>query len=256
MSLRVSNLEVFYGPLQALFGVSLEVRTGSIVTILGANGAGKTTILKTIAGLLKDQPEKGSLDFDNQQLGGRDTADIIRAGISYVPEGREIFAQLTVHENLMLGAYLRRDRKQIASDAERLQQTFPILRERSNQLAGTLSGGEQQMLAIARGLMSRPTLLMLDEPSLGLSPALVKEIFDIIQQINAQGTTILLVEQNAKQALQISDWGYVLESGRLVMDDKCSALLSNEDIQEFYLGMKKDQGAAGQMRYKRKKRWR
>ena len=254
--LTLRNLETFYGPLQALFGVSLEVPEGGIITILGANGSGKSTVLKTIAGLLKDQPEKGSIEFEGKPIQGLDTAKIVRLGISYVPEGREVFCELTVHENLQMGAYLRRDRKQIEKDTDRMQQIFPILQERADQLAGTLSGGEQQMLAIARGLMSRPRLLMLDEPSLGLSPVLVKEIFRVIREINHQGTTILLVEQNARLALQTADHGYVLENGRIVMDDKCAALLENEDIQEFYLGMRKDEGASGQQRYKRKKRWR
>ena len=254
--LTLRNLETFYGPLQALFGVSLEVPEGSIITILGANGSGQSTVLKTIAGLLKDQPEKGLIEFEGKPIQGLDTAKIVRLGISYVPEGREVFSELTVHENLQMGAYLRRDRKQIEKDTDRMQQIFPILTERADQLAGTLSGGEQQMLAIARGLMSRPKLLMLDEPSLGLSPVLVKEIFRIIRDIRDQGTTILLVEQNARLALQTADHGYVLENGRIVMDDKCAALLENEDIQEFYLGMRKDEGASGQQRYKRKKRWR
>jgi branched-chain amino acid transport system ATP-binding protein len=256
MTLKALNLEVFYGPLQALFGVSLDVKEGTIVTILGANGAGKSTILQTIAGLLKDQPDKGSIEFDGRSIQGKETADIIRMGISYVPEGREVFPELTVFENLSMGAYLRRDRKGIEEDIEKMHKTFPILSERATQLAGTLSGGEQQMLAIARGLMSRPKLLMLDEPSLGLSPALVKEIFRIIKEINQTGTTILLVEQNARQALEVADHGFVLESGRMVMDDKCDELLKNEDVQEFYLGMRKEEGASGQQRYKRKKRWR
>ncbi len=254
--LKLRNLETFYGPLQALFGVSLEVPEGSIVTILGANGAGKSTVLKTIDGLIKDQPEKGSIEFRGKPIHGLDTAEIVPLGISYVPEGREVFPELTVSENLKMGAYLRRDGKEIQKDTERMHEIFPILTKRADQLAGTLSGGEQQMLAIARGLMSRPRLLMLDEPSLGLSPVLVKDIFKVIREINQQGTTILLVEQNARLALQTADHGYVLESGRIVMDDKCEALLENEDTQEFYLGMRKDEGASGQQRYKRKKRWR
>jgi branched-chain amino acid transport system ATP-binding protein len=254
--LKVRNLETFYGPLQALFGVSMEVPEGGIVTILGANGSGKSTILKTITGLLKDQPEKGTIEFLGKRLNFKDTADIVRLGISYVPEGREVFPELTVRENLMMGAYLRRDRKKIEADLDSMQKTFPVLEERAAQLAGTLSGGEQQMLAMARGLMSRPKLLMLDEPSLGLSPALVKDIFRMIKEIRDQGTTILLVEQNARLALQTADHGFVLENGRIVMDDKCQELLANEDVQEFYLGVRKDQGASGQQRYKRKKRWR
>ncbi|MBW1808010.1 MAG: ABC transporter ATP-binding protein [Deltaproteobacteria bacterium] len=252
---RLRNLETFYGPLQALFGLSLDVEQGSIVTILGANGAGKSTILKTSVGLLKDQPEKGTIEFEGKRIDGCDTADIVRRGIAYVPEGREVFPELTISENLQIGAYLRKDRRQVAEDIERMLEMFPVLAKRTTQLAGTLSGGEQQMLAIARGLMSKPKLLMLDEPSLGLAPALVKEIFAIIKAINQQGMTILLVEQNARLALETAQHGFVLENGRIVMDDKCSALLANEDVQEFYLGQRKDKGASGQQRYKRKKRW-
>ncbi|MBW1870748.1 MAG: ABC transporter ATP-binding protein [Deltaproteobacteria bacterium] len=252
---RLRNLETLYGPLQALFGLSLDVEQGSIVTILGANGAGKSTILKTSVGLLKDQPEKGTIEFEGKRIDGCDTADIVRRGIAYVPEGREVFPELTISENLQIGAYLRKDRRQVAEDIERMLEMFPVLAKRTTQLAGTLSGGEQQMLAIARGLMSKPKLLMLDEPSLGLAPALVKEIFAIIKAINQQGMTILLVEQNARLALETAQHGFVLENGRIVMDDKCSALLANEDVQEFYLGQRKDKGASGQQRYKRKKRW-
>jgi branched-chain amino acid transport system ATP-binding protein len=254
--LTLKNLETFYGPLQALYGVSLEVPEGSIVTILGANGAGKSTVLKTVAGLLKDQPEKGTVEFEDRRVERRDTAEIIRLGIAYVPEGREVFQELSVADNLLMGAYLRGDRKGISKDSKRMEDIFPVLAERKSQLAGYLSGGEQQMLAIARGLMSRPKLLMLDEPSLGLAPALVKEIFRIIREIREQGTTILLVEQNARSALEVADHGYILENGRIVMDDKCDELLKNEDVQEFYLGVRQDQGASGQQRYKRKKRWR
>lgn len=254
--LSLRNVETYYGPLQALFGVSLDVSQGAIVTILGANGSGKSTVLKTIYGLITDQPDKGAIEFAGRPIHRRDTAEIVRLGIAYVPEGREVFPELTVRENLELGAYLRRDRRAIEEDRARMQAMFPVLEQRAGQLAGTLSGGEQQMLAIARGLMSRPRLLMLDEPSLGLSPALTKDIFQTIARINAQGTTILLVEQNARQALEVAHHGYVLESGRIVMDDACQALLANEDIQEFYLGMRQQVGASGQQRYKRKKRWR
>ena len=254
--MTIKNLEVFYGPLQAIYGAWLEVPEGSIVTILGANGAGKSTILKTIAGLLPDQPEKGEISFEGTSIHRWETAKIIGRGIAYVPEGREIFPQLTVRENLLMGAYLRRDKQGIASDAVRLQEIFPILAKRQQQLAGTLSGGEQQMLAIARGLMSRPKLLMLDEPSLGLAPVMLKEIFRIIRSINQHGTTILLVEQNARMALEYANYGYVLENGRIVMDDKSEYLLANEDIQEFYLGIRKEDEISGQRRYKRKKRWR
>lgn len=255
--LAVKNLETFYGHLQALYGVSFEVPEGSIVTILGANGSGKTTTLKTIAGLLDDQPEKGVIEFEGRRIDHLDAARIVRLGISYIPEGREVFPELTVEENLAMGAYLRRDRKGVAEDRDRMHALFPILSKRERQLAGTLSGGEQQMLAIARGLMSRPRLLMLDEPSLGLAPAVVKEIFTIIDQLNREGTTILLVEQNASKALAVAHHGYILESGRIVMDDSCDELLKNEDVQEFYLGMRSDEdSAAGDKRYKRKKRWR
>jgi len=254
--LTLKNLETFYGPLQALYGVSLEVPEGSIVTILGANGAGKSTVLKTVAGLLNDQPEKGTVEFEDRRVERRDTAEIIRLGIAYVPEGREVFQELSVADNLLMGAYFRNDRKGISEDAKKMEDIFPVLAERKSQLAGYLSGGEQQMLAIGRGLMSRPKLLMLDEPSLGLAPALVKEIFRIIREIREQGTTILLVEQNARSALEVADHGYILENGRIVMDDKCDELLKNEDVQEFYLGVRQEQGASGQQRYKRKKRWR
>jgi len=255
--LTVKNLETFYGPLQALYGVSFEVPKGAVVTILGANGAGKTTTLKTIAGLLDDQPEKGVIEFAGRRIDHLDAADIVRLGISYVPEGREVFPELTVAENLAMGAYLRRDRKAVARDRERMHALFPVLGERTRQLAGTLSGGEQQMLAIARALMSRPRLLMLDEPSLGLAPTLVEEIFAIIGRLNREGATILLVEQNAGKALAAAHHGYVLENGRVVMDDSCDELLKNEDVQEFYLGMRADEDtAAGDKRYKRKKRWR
>ena len=255
--LNVRNLETFYGPLQALYGVSFSVEEGSVVTILGANGAGKTTTLKTIAGLLDDQPEKGVIEFAGRRIDQLDAAAIVRLGISYVPEGREVFPELTVAENLAMGAYLRRDRKAVAADRDRMLELFPFLAARSRQLAGTLSGGEQQMLAIARGLMSRPRLLMLDEPSLGLAPAIVKEIFHIIDLLNREGTTILLVEQNASKALAAAHHGYILENGRVVMDDSCDRLLKNEDVQESYLGMRTNQeGSAGDKRYKRKKRWR
>ncbi len=254
--LSAKNLETFYGPLQALYGVSLEVPEGSIVTILGANGAGKSTVLKTVIGLLKDQPEKGTVEFEGRPIQRKDTSEIVRLGISYVPEGREVFEELSVRENLLMGAYLRTDRGGIAEDVERMEKVFPVLKQRGRQLAGTLSGGEQQMLAIARGLMSRPKLLMLDEPSLGLAPAVMKEIFRIIREIRERGTTILLVEQNAHAALEAADHGYILENGRIVMDDRCDELLENEDVQEFYLGARKEKGASGQQRYKRKKRWR
>lgn len=252
--LVLGNLESAYGPVRAIRGVSLAVPAGAIVTVLGANGAGKSTILKTISGIL--EPQKGSIVFDGRPIHGLDPAEIVRRGICHVPEGREVFPLLSVHDNLMMGAYTRRDRDGIARDLERVHAYFPILRERAKQEAGQLSGGQQQMLAISRALMGRPRLMLLDEPSLGLSPKLTREIFDIIRRINAeQGTTILLVEQNANMALELADYGYVLEVGRIVMEDRCERLREKADIQEFYLGVK-DAGARGERRWKRKKVWR
>lgn len=254
--LRVKNIEVFYRIIMAVRGVSLEVEEGTIVAVLGANGAGKSTILKTIMGLLDDQPDKGTIEFQGKRIDGRDTEAIVNMGISCVPEGREVFPELTVRENLAMGAYMRRDRESVKGDYQRVVGYFPVLEERKGQLAGYLSGGEQQMLAIGRGLMARPTLLMLDEPSLGLAPLLVREIFGIIRKINQEGTTILLVEQNAKMALTIAGYGYVLETGRIVLSDTPQALMENEDVKEFYLGIRTEQSVKGYQRYKRKKRWR
>lgn len=254
--LRVKNIEVFYRIILAVRGVSLEVEEGTIVAVLGANGAGKSTILKTIMGLLDDQPDKGTIEFQGKRIDGRDTEAIVNMGISCVPEGREVFPELTVRENLAMGAYMRRDRESVKRDYQRVVGYFPVLEERKGQLAGYLSGGEQQMLAIGRGLMARPTLLMLDEPSLGLAPLLVREIFGIIRKINQEGTTILLVEQNAKMALTIAGYGYVLETGRIVLSDTPQALMENEDVKEFYLGIRTEQSVKGYQRYKRKKRWR
>ncbi|MCP5264981.1 MAG: ABC transporter ATP-binding protein [Burkholderiaceae bacterium] len=252
--LRLSNLESSYGPVQAIRGVSLEVRAGSIVTVLGANGAGKTTVLKTISGII--DPQKGGVWFDGEEIQRRDPDWVVRRGISHVPEGREVFPLLSVRENLMMGAFTRRDGDGVTRDLERMYGYFPILAERRSQEAGQLSGGQQQMLAIARALMSRPKLLLLDEPSLGLSPKLVKEIFDIVRRVNREeGTTMLLVEQNASVALATADFGYVLEVGRIVMEDRCDRLLEKEDIKEFYLGMKGD-SVRGERRWKRKKQWR
>lgn len=252
--LRLANIESSYGPVQAIRGVSLEVRKGDIVTVLGANGAGKTTILKTISGII--DPQKGTVWFDGEEIQKKDPDWVVRRGISHVPEGREVFPLLTVRENLLMGAYTRKDRDGIAADIERMYNYFPILRERQNQEAGQLSGGQQQMLAIARALMARPKLLLLDEPSLGLSPKLVKEIFEIIKRVNAEeGTTMLLVEQNAKIALDTADYGYVLEVGRVVMEDTRERLLEKEDIKEFYLGMSAD-NVRGERRWKKKKQWR
>jgi len=256
MLLRVNNIEVLYRIILAVRGVSLEVKEGATVALLGGNGAGKSTILKTIMGLLDDQPDKGTIEFQGKRIDGRDTEAIVNMGISYVPEGREVFPELTVWENLAMGAYIRRDRERVKTDYQRVVSYFPVLEERKNQLAGYLSGGEQQMLAIGRALMTQPKLLMLDEPSLGLAPLLVREIFEIIQNINQEGTTVLLVEQNAKMALSIADYGYVLETGRIVLSDTPEALMENEDVREFYLGIRTEQSIKGYQRYKRKKRWR
>ncbi len=252
--LKVRNIETYYGPIMAIKGVSFDVEQGAIVTILGANGAGKTTILKTISGVM--DPEKGSIEFMGQPIEGLPPDRIVRLGISQVPEGREVFHDLTVKENLMMGAYPRKDRDGIKKDLQMVYGYFPILGERTAQLAGDMSGGQQQMVVIARALMARPKLMLLDEPSLGLSPLLVKEIYAIIKRINTeQKTTILLVEQNAPMALSTASHGFVLELGRIVMDDSCDALLANEDVKEFYLGIK-EEGVRGERRWKRKKKWR
>jgi branched-chain amino acid transport system ATP-binding protein len=252
--LKVSNLETYYGPIMAIRGVSFEVRQGDIVTILGANGAGKTTVLKTISGVM--DPQKGSVAFEGREIQRMDPDRVMRLGMSHVPEGREVFPFLSVRENLRMGAYTRRDADGVAKDLETVFGYFPVLKERADQRAGSLSGGEQQMLAISRALMARPRMMLLDEPSLGLSPKLVKEIFDIIVRINKErGVTILLVEQNANMALQVADYGYVLEVGRIVMADTCERLLQKEDIKEFYLGIK-EEGARGQRRWKKRKTWR
>jgi branched-chain amino acid transport system ATP-binding protein len=252
--LELANVEASYGPVQALRGVTLSVPKGKIVTVLGANGAGKSTILKTISGII--DPNKGQIRFAGEEIQRRDPAWIVRRGIGHVPEGREVFPLLTVDENLRMGAYTRSDAAGIASDLEMVYGYFPILKERFRQEAGLLSGGQQQMLAISRALLSRPKLMLMDEPSLGLSPLLTREIFRIIGLINReQGTTILLVEQNANMALEVADYGYVLEVGRIVMEDTCKRLLEKEDVQEFYLGMKA-QGVRGQRRWKKKKQWR
>ena len=252
--LDVRNLETFYGPVMALRGVSIEVPEGQIVTILGANGAGKTTLMKTVSGALA--PHKGSIWFHGDRIDGQEPDVLVRRGIAHVPEGREVFPFLTVAENLRMGAFIRKDKPEIARDIEMVYDYFPILRERRNQGAGTLSGGQQQMLAIGRGLMSRPSLMLLDEPSLGLSPLLVQEIFEIVRRLNKeQGVTILLVEQNARVALNAADYGYVLETGRIVMAGSADKLINSEDIQEFYLGHS-NQDAGNEKRWKRKKTWR
>jgi branched-chain amino acid transport system ATP-binding protein len=252
--LAVTNLETFYGPVMAIRGVSFEVPRASIVTILGANGAGKTTILKTVSGVM--EPQKGTITFNGREIQGRDPDRVARLGLSHVPEGREVFPFLTVRENLAMGAYTRSDADGVARDMEMVYEYFPVLKSRAEQRAGSLSGGEQQMLSISRALMARPAMMLLDEPSLGLSPRLVKEIFDIIVRINRErGVTVLLVEQNAHMALTIAQFGYVLEVGRIVMEDTCARLLEKEDIKEFYLGVK-EAGVRGTRRWKRKKMWR
>jgi branched-chain amino acid transport system ATP-binding protein len=251
--LRVSNIESSYGPILAIRGVSLEVPPGRIVAVLGANGAGKTTILKTISGVLDP---KGTIEFEGKEIQRMAPDKVVRLGISHVPEGREVFPLLSVRDNLRMGAFLRSDRDGIARDLEKIFGYFPVLKERQNQPAGQLSGGEQQMLAISRALMNHPKLLLMDEPSLGLSPRLVKEIFAIIRRVNEeQGTAILVVEQNAKMALETAHYGYILEVGRVVMHDTCERLMRSKDIQEFYLGVK-EQGARGERRWKKKKAWR
>ena len=252
--LKLNNVESAYGPIKAIRGVSLQVRQGEIATVLGSNGAGKSTILKTISGII--DPRKGSIEFKGADITARDPAYVVQQGLSHVPEGREVFPLMSVRENLLMGAYTRKDRDGVARDIEQVFRYFPILKERMSQDAGLLSGGQQQMLAISRALMAKPELMLLDEPSLGLSPKLTKEIFEIVVRINRErGTTILLVEQNANMALNAADYGYVLENGRIVMEDTCERLREKEDIKEFYLGMK-DEGVRGERRWKKKKTWR
>jgi len=252
--LALANVESAYGPIKAIRGVSLQVRSGQIATVLGSNGAGKSTILKTISGII--DPRRGTIEFKGQSIAGQDPALIVRMGLSHVPEGREVFPLLSVRDNLLMGAYTRNDRDGVARDMEMVFGYFPILKERAAQDAGLLSGGQQQMLAISRALMAQPELILLDEPSLGLSPKLTKEIFEIVVRINRErGTTILLVEQNANMALNAADYGYVLENGRIVMEDTCDRLREKEDIKEFYLGMK-EAGVRGERRWKKKKTWR
>lgn len=251
--LKVDNLESYYGPIMAIRGVSLEVREGQIVTVLGANGAGKTTLLKTVSGIM--DPEKGSITLMGENLTGLEPDAVVRKGVTHVPEGREVFPLLTVRENLMMGAFTRSDGG-VNDDLQMVYGYFPILKERAQQPAGTLSGGQQQMLAIGRGLMARPKIMLLDEPSLGLSPLLIKEIFTIIRRLNEeQGVTMMLVEQNAKVALDVADYGYVMEIGRIVMGGPAAKLAASKDIQEFYLGQR-EEGARDQKRWKKRKTWR
>jgi len=233
--LEVENVHTYYGNIHALKGVSLIVEEGEIITLIGANGAGKTTTLNTISGLLR--PREGHIRLDGEDLSAYKPHEIVVKGVVQVPEGRRVFARLTVMENLEMGAYTRRDKDGIAEDLERVFALFPRLEERKNQVAGTLSGGEQQMLAIARGLMARPRVLLLDEPSMGLAPVLVDSIFDTIKQLHEAGTTILLVEQNARMALQVADRGYVLQSGEVVLSDTAENLRENEMVRKVYLGI-------------------
>ncbi len=252
--LDIRNLESFYGPIMAIRGASLSLKKGQIVTVLGANGAGKSTLLKTISGIM--DPEKGQIVFEGEEIQGLEPHVIVRKGIVHVPEGREVFPLLTVEENLTLGAYSRSDKPEIEKDRQLVFEYFPILAERRDQEAGTLSGGQQQMLAIGRGLMLRPKIMLLDEPSLGLSPLLVQDIFAILRRLNKdEGVTMMLVEQNAKVALELADMGYVMEIGRIVMDGTADRLMESEDIRAFYLGHQED-GQRGERRWKRKKTWR
>ena len=253
--LKIDNLESFYGPIMAIRGVSLEVHKGQIVTVLGANGAGKTTLLKTISGIM--DPEKGSISLDGEFIQGLEPDKVVGKGVTHVPEGRELFPLLSVEDNLIMGAYTRSDTAGIAQDLEIVYEYFPILRDRRGQEAGTLSGGQQQMGAIGRGLMARPKIMLLDEPSLGLSPLLVKEIFVIVKRLNVeQGVTMILVEQNAKVALDLAHYGYVMELGRIVMDGEAEKLAASKDIQEFYLGQSSETSQRGQRRWKQNKTWR
>ena len=233
--LKIENLIVNYGGFEAVKGISLEVPDGSIITLVGANGAGKSTTLRSIVGLVKAR--SGSITLDGEELLGQDTTEIVSKGITLVPEGRHVFPDMTVLENLKIGAYLRKDK--LSDDIERVYNLFPRLKERSWQAAGTLSGGEQQMLAVGRALMSKPKIIMMDEPSLGLAPIIVQGIFDIIQQINKEGTTVLLIEQNANMALKVADYGYVMETGRISLTGTGAELLANEQVKELYLGKSK-----------------
>ena len=233
--LKIENLVVNYGGIEAVKGISLEVPDGSIVTLVGANGAGKSTTLRSIVGLVR--AKSGSIQLDGEELMGQATTDIVSKGITLVPEGRHVFPDMTVLENLKIGAYLRKDK--LDDDIEHVYSLFPRLKERSWQAAGTLSGGEQQMLAVGRALMSKPKIIMMDEPSLGLAPIIVQGIFDIIREINKQGTTVLLIEQNANMALKTADYGYVMETGRISLQGTGAELLANEQVKELYLGKRR-----------------
>ena len=232
--LEIKDLEVYYGVIQAIKGISFEVNKGEVIALIGANGAGKTTILHTITGLLS--PKKGSVIYEGTDITKIPAHKIVSLGMAHVPEGRRVFADLSVYENLKMGAYTRKDKNEVEETLEKVYERFPRLKERKNQMAGTLSGGEQQMLAMGRALMSKTKIILMDEPSMGLSPILVNEIFDIIQEVSKSGTTVLLVEQNAKKALSIADRAYVLETGKIVLDGKAEDLLNDDSIKKAYLG--------------------
>ncbi|MFC1822234.1 ABC transporter ATP-binding protein [Thermodesulfobacteriota bacterium] len=250
--LKVHNIETYYGNIMAIKGISIDVQRGHVVSILGANGAGKTTILRTISGVLVDQPEKGTIELFGQKIERQDPTKIAKLGIGHVPEGRETFPELTTEECLKVGYYNRKDKDNIQPDLDRILGYFPVLGARLKQRADMLSGGEQQMLAISVAMMTRPKLLMMDEPSLGLSPLFIKEIFKIIKMMNDGGTTILLVEQNARVALNIAHFGYVLENGRIVLFGSVDDLKEDADVKDFFLGMKEYDKVKS---YKRKKKW-
>lgn len=254
--LQTRHLETWYGPIMAMQGVNIEVRPGQIVTVLGANGAGKTTLLHSLSGVI--DPFKGEVEFLGQRIEGLDPDEVCRRGLRLVPEGRQVFPFLSVRDNLMMGAFTRHDSAGIAQDLERIYNWFPRLRERESQHAGLLSGGEQQMLVIGRAVMGQPRLLLLDEPSLGLSPLLTREIFSIVRRIRDEvGMAILVVEQNASLALKMADYGYIMELGRVVAADTCTALMQKPDVQEAYLGMSHDVGHSGtRQRWTKRKTWR
>ena len=232
--LKVTDLEVYYGMIKAIKGISFEVNQGEVIALIGANGAGKTTILHTVTGLI--QPKHGKIEFEGNDITKTPAHKIVSMGMAHVPEGRRVFAQLSVYENLKMGAYTRKDKNEIEDTLATVYKRFPRLEERKNQMAGTLSGGEQQMLAMGRALMSHPKIILMDEPSMGLSPIFVNEIFDIIQEVSASGTTVLLVEQNAKKALSIADRAYVLETDNIVLDGDAKELMNNDSIKKAYLG--------------------
>lgn len=232
--LKVTDLQVYYGVIQALKGISFEVNEGEVIALIGANGAGKTTILHTVTGLINQKA--GKIEFEGKDISHTPAYKIVAEGMAHVPEGRRVFAELSVYDNLMMGAYTRKDKKEIAETLAMVYKRFPRLEERKKQMAGTLSGGEQQMLAMGRALMSKPKIILMDEPSMGLSPIFVNEIFDIIKAVNASGTTVLLVEQNAKKALSIADRAYVLETGKIILEGDAKVLMNDERVKKAYLG--------------------